>query len=103
MIDPLLSLAYTMQTNKGVYALLVGSGVSRGASIPTGWEIVLDLIEKLADLQNESPTPDPAQWYRDKYKEEPDYSKLIDAVARSPEERQQLLARYFEPTETERE
>ncbi len=54
MIDPLLSLAFTVQANKGVYALLLGSGVSRAAQIPTGWEIVLDLIEKLAHVQGDS-------------------------------------------------
>ncbi len=103
MIDPLLSLAFAMQTNKGAYALLLGSGVSRAAQIPTGWEIVLDLVEKLAQMQDESCGSDPAQWYHDKYGEAPDYSKLLDDIAKSPEERQQLLSAYFEPTEDERE
>jgi hypothetical protein len=40
VIDPLISLAFAIQSNKGVYALLLGSGVSRAAQIPTGWEIV---------------------------------------------------------------
>jgi len=103
MIDPLLSLAFGIQSNKGVYALLLGSGVSRAAQIPTGWEIVLDLIDKLAHMLGEQPDPDPVQWYRVKFGEEPDYSKLLDAVAKSREERQQLLATYFEPTAEERE
>lgn len=41
MIDPLYSLALSMESNPGIYALLLGSGVSRIAGIPTGWEIVL--------------------------------------------------------------
>ncbi len=45
----------------------------------------------------------PVQWYYTKYNEQPDYSKLLDAIARSPEERQQLLAAYFEPSDEERE
>jgi hypothetical protein len=102
MIDPLLSLAYSMQSNNGIYALLLGSGVSRGASIPTGWEIVLDLVTKLAAMQHEDCSTDPAGWYRENYGEEPDYAKLLDAIAKRPEERQQLLASYFEPTEEER-
>jgi hypothetical protein len=36
-----------MHTNPGVYAVLVGSGISRSAKIPTGWEVVLDLTRKL--------------------------------------------------------
>jgi hypothetical protein len=50
-IDPILSLAFGIQSNPGVYALLLGSGVSRGAQVLTGWEIVLDLIRKLAALR----------------------------------------------------
>ena len=32
-IDPIISLAFAMQSNKGVYALLLGSGVSRSAGV----------------------------------------------------------------------
>ncbi len=54
MIDPVHSLAFSIQANRGVYAVLIGSGVSRAAKIPTGWEITLDLIHKLAKLRNET-------------------------------------------------
>ncbi len=72
MIDPILSLTFSIHSNQGVYALLLGSGVSRSAGIPTGWEVVLDLIRKLAHLSNEDCEPDPAVWYRSQYQEEPD-------------------------------
>ncbi|HPJ30098.1 MAG TPA: SIR2 family protein [Methanothrix sp.] len=103
MIDPLVSLAFSIQSNKGVYALLLGSGVSRSAQIPTGWEIVLDLIGKLAKLEGEDCEPDPAAWYKDKFGKDPDYSELLDAIARSPAERNQLLKAYFEPDDEERQ
>jgi hypothetical protein len=103
MIDPILSLAISVQSNPGVYMLLLGSGVSRAAGIPTGWEVVLDLIRRLAQLKGEESNPDPAEWYRQTFGEEPDYSRLLDEVAKSPAERQQLLRTYFEPTEEERE
>lgn len=48
MIDPILSLSFNLINNKGRYALLLGSGVSRSSGIATGWEIVLDLISKIA-------------------------------------------------------
>ena len=48
MIDPIDSLAFSIQANRGVYALLIGSGVSQAAQIPTSWAITLDLIRKLA-------------------------------------------------------
>ena len=102
MIDPINSLAFSVHANRGVYALLLGSGVSRAAKIPTGWEITLDLIDQLADLSGDSPAA-PEAWYREKYDKEPDYSALLEDLAKTPAERQQLLRRYWEPTPEERE
>ncbi|WP_250452519.1 SIR2 family protein [Caballeronia sp. ATUFL_M2_KS44] len=103
MLDPIISLAFSMQSNKGVYALLLGSGVSRSSRIPTGWEIVLELVRKVALLENADCEPDPAAWYVDRFGRQPDYGELLDAVARTPDERQALLRNYFEPTAQERE
>lgn len=102
MIDPLHSLAFSVQANPGVYAVLVGSGVSRSAQIPTGWEITLDFVRKLAEVAGINCGTDPALWYRERYGKEPDYSDLLDALAKTPAERQQLLRAYLEPSEEER-
>jgi hypothetical protein len=59
MVDSLLALAMSMHSGKGIYALLLGSGVSKSAGLPTGWDIVLDLIRKLAALKGETAEPDP--------------------------------------------
>src|SRR6266436_1579843 len=56
-LDPTVALAFSMFSNKGVYAVLLGSGVSRSAAIPTGWEVVLDLIRRLAHLLGEDCEP----------------------------------------------
>ena len=102
-MDPLLSLAFSMQSNKGVYAVLLGSGISRAAKIPTGWEVVLELVRKLALLTEENCEPDPEGWYLNKFGHAPDYAALLDQVAKTPAERQQLLRSYFEATEEEQE
>lgn len=102
VIDSILSLSFSIHSNKGVYALLLGSGVSRAARILTGWGILLDLVRQLAHLEKEDCEPDPAAWYKDKFEKEPNYSKLLDDLTRSPSERSQLLRRYFEPSEEER-
>ena len=102
MIDPVLALALNMHSNKGAYALLIGSGVSRAAEIPTGWEVVLDLVRRLAKLKGQDCEPDVAAWYEETFGEAPDYSKLLEGISRSPAERQQLLRVYFEPNEEER-
>jgi hypothetical protein len=102
MIDPIVSLAFAVYSNKGAYALLLGSGISRASGIPTGWEVVLDLVRKVAKLEGEDCEPDPAGWFRKNHGAEPDYSKLLDEIAKTPTGRQQLLRGYFEPTEDER-
>ena len=103
MIEPVHSLAFSIQANPGVYAVLVGSGISRAAQIPTGWEITLDLVRKLAKLSDERCEPDPARWYREKFGKEADYSDLLAELAKTQAERQQLLHPYWEPNEQERE
>jgi hypothetical protein len=103
VIDQILSLAFSVHSNKGIYALLLGSGISRPAGIPTGWEVVLDLINRIASMHGENCEPDPTAWYKDKFGEDPEYSKILDAIAKSPTERSQLLKGYFEPKEEERE
>ena len=103
MIDPLTSLSISIYDNKGVYALLLGSGISRDAGILTGEEIVLDLIRKLALIENEDCESDPKKWYINKYDEKADYSKLLSQITHSPVERNQLLKSYFEPNDEELE
>lgn len=102
MIDPTVSLALSIYSNRGVYAVLLGSGVSRAASIPTGWEIVLDLIAKLAKLEGEDWAPDAAVWFEKKHDTVADYAKVLDFLAHTQTERQSLLKGYFEPTQDER-
>src|SRR4051812_46525618 len=101
MIDPLVQLAFNVQSNPGVFAVLLGSGISRSSGIPTGWEVVLDLVRKLAAAEGENCEPDPEAWYLARYGRAPGYAELLDQAAPTPALRQQLLRGYFEPTEEE--
>src|SRR5581483_9913647 len=96
-------LAFSVYEGKGVFALLLGSGLSRAAGIPTGWEITLDLIRRVGLAQNVKEQRDWAKWYRKKVKAEPSYSTLLEELASSPEERRSILHRYIEPTQEDRE
>jgi hypothetical protein len=100
MLDPLTSTSFAVHNAKGVYALLLGSGISRAASVPTGWEVTLDLIRRIAATLNESEgcQNNPEEWYRSRFKSDPDYSSLLEQLAISPAERTALLARYFDGT-----
>ena len=84
MIDSLTQLAFSIHSAKGVYALLLGSGISRASHIPTGWEVTLDLIRKLAAIEEQDCEPDPAAWYFQKFGKEPDYSDLLAELALTP-------------------
>ena len=56
--DPLTQLAFSVYEGKGVFAVLLGSGLSRAAEIPTGWEITLDLIRRVGLAQGFEDQPD---------------------------------------------
>jgi hypothetical protein len=102
MIEPIISLAFSIHANKGVYAVLLGSGVSRSAGIPTGWEVLEDLIGRVAHLYGEECAPDPETWFRNKFGSSPNYSKMLKELAKTEAERNQILRGYFEATEEER-
>lgn len=103
MLDNTTALAYSMFHNKGIYALLLGSGVSRTAGVPTGWEITMDLIRQVAALSGEDAGTNPEEWLRDSRGMAADYSKLLDELAKTPAQRRAVLAGYIEPTDDERQ
>lgn len=103
MIDPIVQLAFAIHATPAAYAVLLGSGTSRSAGIPTGWEVLTGLIEQVALLEGATVEGDPAAWYASTKGREPDYSELLGSLARTPPERQSLLRGFFEPTEEERE
>ncbi len=102
-IDVLTQLAFSVSENKGVFALLIGSGLSRAAEIPTGWEITLDLIRRVGAVQGVADQPDWAKWYAEQTGNDPDYSRLLEALAALPTERRAILHSYIEPTAEDRE
>lgn len=102
-MHPILSLAHSVQTSPNVYAVLLGSGISRSAGIPTGWEVTLEMVERVAILSGEDTHGDPAQWYKDRFGKDPGYSELLDMLAKTPAERRAILHEFFEPTDEERD
>ncbi len=125
-LDPALSLALSIHANPGAYALLIGSGVSRAAGIPTGWEVVLELIRRLARLDSHEREPsspggddsrsrppaadgaamsadDLVAWYAHRFGQAPEYGALLRQLTSTPSERQALLREFFEPNDEERD
>ncbi|MCU4835385.1 SIR2 family protein [Bacillus cereus] len=98
MDNQLMSLSFSMEANKGVYALLLGSGISYSADIPTGWGILKELCRRIMELKGET-HEDPIQWYQNYYGQSPAYDEVIEMLAKTSTERVGLLAEFFEPKE----
>lgn len=98
MIEPSTRMAFSMVENPGVYALLLGSGLSRAADVPTGWDITLDLARRVAASEGVEGRRDWRAWHVERFQAEPSYSTLLDALSTTPTERRSILHHYIEPT-----
>jgi hypothetical protein len=102
-LSPDLRLAMTLRAQPGSYALLLGSGVSRSAGVPTGYDVLLDLINRIAAVEGADMNGAPEDWYRGRFGVNPTYDGVLDQLTLSPLERRSLLRRFFEPTPDEAE
>ena len=97
--DPYLPLAFSLASNPGAYAVLAGAGISKGAGLPSAWDIEVDLVRKIAQRDKAGIVIDDSNaegWYEENYGKQLTYSSVIEDVAPLPHERQALLQRYFE-------
>ena len=101
--DFIIQLSFLIYSNPGVYALLLGSGISRSTGIPTGYEITLDLAYKLSAMMEKKEVKDISKWYKESFDEDINYSRIIDKLSNTRSERANLLKPYFEPSEKEKE
>lgn len=102
-VSPHLSLAFALHSNPGTYALLLGAGVSLRAGVPGAWKVLHWLIGDVAAASGQERPVDPEAWWAETYGAPPTYDGVLEALTNSPEERQHLLAPFFEPTPEERE
>lgn len=106
-LSPTAMLATSMHAQPGVYALLLGSGVSTGAGVPTGWGVVKELVRRVAAVEDPDSVSqaeaNPEQWWREHHDGELGYAALLEALAPTPAARQGLLADFFEASDEERE
>lgn len=99
-VDPRVALATTMHAAPGVFAVLAGSGLSSSARIPTGWQIVQDLVRRVATAEGVPASElgaDPVTWWGAQRRPELRYDTLLGEIATTDAARQLLLRGYFEP------
>ncbi|WP_344343627.1 SIR2 family protein [Kitasatospora putterlickiae] len=107
-MDPKLAMALNVHNCPGVYALMLGSGISIASGVKTGWGIVVDLVAKVAAV-HEPDDPQagvraaaaPETWWEETFGEPLGYSTLLEHAAPTPAARQALLAGYFVPEDGE--
>lgn len=91
----LMTTAFSLHSNPGAYALLLGAGVSAPSGIPTAWGVLEDLASRTAELVGETPS-DAITWYEEQFGEFPTYEGVLERIAPTQIERQRLLRNYFE-------
>jgi hypothetical protein len=99
-VDPRVALATSLQASPGIYAVLVGSGLSSAAGIRTGWQVTQDLVRKVAlaeGVPDEELGDAPERWWVSQGRSDPRYDTLLEAIAPSTAARQALLRHYFDP------
>jgi hypothetical protein len=73
---------FSLFSNPGAYAVLAGAGVSRGAGLPTAWDIVVDLIQQIAGDETANIDATTAEgWYEARFGRSPTYSDVVERLA----------------------
>lgn len=107
IIDPILPLSISIVEGKGTYALFLGSGISKGAGIPTGSDLLEKTKKKLYMMDKKIETFDEEgylKWLDKKALNDMDYSNLLELFP-SEEDRRVFLEPFFvgvEPSESHR-
>lgn len=109
-LSPSVMLATSIHAQPGVYAVLLGSGVSTGAGVPTGWGVVRELVRRTAAAAHPNDPgsirlaqDDPEAWWAQHGEGELGYASLLQTLAPTASARQGILADFFEPTDEERQ
>ncbi|MCW2986841.1 MAG: hypothetical protein JWR63_4411 [Conexibacter sp.] len=99
-LDPIVSLSVALAEAPEACAFFLGSGVSRDAGVPTGWEVLRAGLHRLrqVELADGSQVSDEEldRWLAENGHEDMSYSELLAAIAPDMAVRREYLAGLFE-------
>jgi SIR2-like domain len=102
-LDPIVSLSVALAEAPGTCAFFLGSGVSRDAGVPTGWEVLRSGLHRLRQLEQaddrQVSDEELDQWLVKTGREAMSYSELLAAIAPDMAVRREYLAGFFEGVE----
>jgi hypothetical protein len=96
MFDPEVALSVAMANAPGRYAILAGSGISRSAQIPTGAEVLDELVRQVAAARHATIAGQPILWYRENVGGDPTYSSVLEGLSSTAAGRADVLRPFFE-------
>lgn len=94
----LLSLAIQLASSRGEFVVFLGSGVSKAAGIPSGWDVHDRMLRELCIAATQDRDPSPAvvqEWAENAGLASSDYSALIERVRPSIADRTAYLRSMF--------
>jgi NAD-dependent SIR2 family protein deacetylase len=100
--DVIRKLASILNKNPRSYVLLLGSGVSSNAGIPTAWDLTMKLVRELMP-DNERANIEPENWYKGNYNQEVSFQNVLIQTTNNKDEKRNLIYDAFcdkEPTKT---
>lgn len=103
VLDPIVSLSVALAEAPGTCAFFLGSGVSRDAGVPTGYEVMREGLRRLHRI--ETATTDQLtdeqldEWLRETERDHLTYSDLLELIAPDQAVRREYLAGFFEGAE----
>jgi hypothetical protein len=102
-LDPIVSLSVALAEAPGSYALLLGSGVSRDAGVPTGAEVYWLAVGDLYRVENQTEETSDEDalrtWLAVQERELLGYSEILELIAPDAATRRDYLAKHFEGIE----
>jgi len=97
-INKIVPLAYNMADCSNKYVLFIGAGVSKDAGVPSGWDILLDVLKIVRqseeNISKKYSTDEMEKYYRDKCANV-GYDEIIGSVFPSNEEQKEYLNDKF--------